>query len=37
LSRSGEALAKPGDLEGLSPTVAVGAGDVKVTINSLVK
>ncbi len=37
LSRSGEALAKPGDLEGLSPAVAVGAGDVKVTINSVVK
>lgn len=37
LSRSGEALAKSGDLEGLSPVVSVGAGDVKVTISSVVK
>lgn len=37
ISGSGEALAKPGDLEGFSTPVAVGASGVKVTIGSVVK
>lgn len=37
ISRTGEALAKPGDLEGFSVPVAVGAGGVAVTIGAVVK
>ncbi len=37
LSRSGEALAKSGDVEGFSAPVAVGATGVPVTIGSVVK
>ena len=37
LSRSGDAGAKPGDFEGFSAPVAVGASGVKVTIGTVVK
>jgi cytochrome c-type biogenesis protein CcmH len=37
LSVSGDAGAKPGDFEGFSTPVAVGANDVKVTIGTVVK
>jgi cytochrome c-type biogenesis protein CcmH len=37
VSKSGDALAKPGDLEGFSAPVAVGASGVVVTIGSVVK
>lgn len=37
VSRSGDALARAGDFEGLSQAVAVGAGNVKVVINTTVK
>jgi cytochrome c-type biogenesis protein CcmH len=37
VSKSGDALARPGDLEGLSGAVDVGAGNVKVLISSLVR
>ncbi len=37
VSRTGEALAKPGDFEGFSAPVAVGASGVVVTIGAVVK
>jgi cytochrome c-type biogenesis protein CcmH len=37
VSRSGEALAKPGDFEGFSPPVTVGTSGVVVTIGDVVK
>jgi hypothetical protein len=37
VSNSGEALAKPGDFEGFSAPVAVGASGVVVTIGAVVK
>lgn len=37
ISLKGDALAQPGDLEGLSAPVAVGSGDVAVKIGSVVK
>ena len=37
LSRSGDAGAKPGDFEGFSAPVAVGASGLKVTIGAVVK
>lgn len=36
ISKSGDALARPGDLEGLSAPVAAGAGNVRIVINSVV-
>ncbi len=37
ISKTGAALAQPGDLQGLSPAVAVGAHDVRVEISDVVK
>ena len=37
ISKSGDALARPGDFEGLSVPVAVGAGNVKILIKSTVR
>lgn len=37
ISRKGDALAQPGDFEGLSAPVAVGSGNVAVTIGTIVK
>ena len=37
ISKSGSAMAQPGDLQGLSPTVDVGAKGVKVEIAEVVK
>lgn len=37
VSKSGDALARPGDFEGLSAPVAVGAGNVKIVIKSTVR
>ncbi|WP_295005459.1 c-type cytochrome biogenesis protein CcmI [uncultured Dechloromonas sp.] len=37
ISKSGDALARPGDLEGLSSPVSVGGGNVKIVINSIVQ
>ena len=37
ISKTGNALAQPGDLQGLSPAVAVGAHDVRVEISEVVK
>lgn len=37
ISKSGEALPKPGDLQGLSGVVALGAHDVQVQINEQIK
>ena len=37
ISKTGAALAQPGDLQGLSPAVAVGAQDVRVEISDVVK
>lgn len=37
ISKSGDALARPGDFEGLSVPVAVGAGNVKILIKSAVR
>ncbi|MBI5109697.1 MAG: c-type cytochrome biogenesis protein CcmI [Rhodocyclales bacterium] len=37
ISRSGDALAKPGDFEGYSVPVALGVGNVAVNIGSIVK
>ncbi|PKO90375.1 MAG: c-type cytochrome biogenesis protein CcmI [Betaproteobacteria bacterium HGW-Betaproteobacteria-12] len=36
ISKSGDALARAGDLEGLSAPVSAGAGNVKIVINSVV-
>ena len=36
ISKSGDALPRPGDLEGYSKAVPPGAGDVKVLINVVV-
>lgn len=37
ISKSGDALARPGDLEGLSMPVAAGADNVRIIINSVVQ
>lgn len=37
ISKSGDALARAGDLEGLSSPVSVGGGNVKIVINSIVQ
>ncbi len=37
VSKSGNAMPQPGDLQGLSPTVAVGANGLKIEINEVVK
>lgn len=37
VSRGGDAIAKPGDLEGFSPEVAVGGKDVRVVIDRVVQ
>ena len=37
ISKAGAALAQPGDLQGLSPAVAVGTHDVRVEISEVVK
>lgn len=36
ISKSGDALARPGDLEGLSAPVSAGAGNLRIVINSVV-
>lgn len=37
VSKSGDAMPRPGDLEGLSATVSPGAGNVRIVINKKVK
>lgn len=37
ISKSGDALARAGDLEGLSSPISAGAGNVKIIINSIVQ
>jgi cytochrome c-type biogenesis protein CcmH len=37
ISKSGDALARAGDLEGLSSPVSAGSGNVKIVINSIVQ
>jgi cytochrome c-type biogenesis protein CcmH len=37
ISKSGDALAKPGDLEGYSEAVAVGSDKVRIVIGTTVK
>ena len=37
ISKSGDALARAGDLEGMSSPVSAGAGNVKIIINSIVQ
>ena len=37
ISKSGDAQARPGDLEGFSTAVAPGAKGIQVVINSIVK